>query len=114
MNDYLNKFKIKLKNKSIKVAVVGLGYVGLPLALEFSRKNFTVFGIEIDKDRLAHLKKQETYITDISPRELKAALNSKRFIPCGDFKILKEAEVVIVCVPTPLKRKLHPDISFIK
>ena len=114
MNDYLNKFKIKLKNKSIKVAVVGLGYVGLPLALEFSRKNFTVFGIEIDKDRLAHLKKQETYITDISPRELKAALNSKRFIPCGDFKILKEADVVIVCVPTPLKRKLHPDISFIK
>jgi len=114
MDDYLNKFKIKLKNKSIKVAVVGLGYVGLPLALEFSRKNFTVFGIEIDKDRLAHLKKQETYITDISPRELKAALNSKRFIPCGDFKILKEAEVVIVCVPTPLKRKLHPDISFIK
>lgn len=114
MDDYLNKFKIRLKNKSIKVAVVGLGYVGLPLALEFSRKNFLVFGIEIDKDRLAHLKKQETYITDISPRELKAALNSKRFIPYGDFKILKEADVVIVCVPTPLKRKLHPDISFIK
>jgi UDP-N-acetyl-D-glucosamine dehydrogenase len=114
MDDYLNKFKINLKNKRVKVGVVGLGYVGLPLALEFSRKNFLVFGIEIDKDRLAHLKRRETYITDISSRELKAALNSKRFIPCGDFKILREADVVIVCVPTPLKRKLHPDISFIK
>ena len=114
MPSYLNKFKSRLRNKEIKVAVVGLGYVGLPLALEFSRKGFLVFGIEIDKDRLAHLKNKETYITDISTKELKTALNSGKLIPCGDFKVLSEADAVIVCVPTPLKRKNHPDISFIK
>ncbi len=113
-SDYLKQFESRLKKKEIKIAVVGLGYVGLPLALEFSRKDFLVFGIEIDRDRLEHLKKKETYITDISSLELKNALKSGKFVPCGDFKILKEADVVIVCVPTPLKRKIHPDISFIK
>jgi nucleotide sugar dehydrogenase len=112
--DYLDKFESRLRKKEIKIAVVGLGYVGLPLALEFSRKGFLVFGIEIDKDRLAHLKRKETYITDISSQELKGALKSGKFIPCGDFKVLRETDVVIVCVPTPLKRKIHPDISFIK
>ena len=114
ITDYLNKFQSKLGKKEVKIAVVGLGYVGLPLALEFSRKGFLVFGIEINKDRLNHLKKKETYITDISSQELKDALKSGKFIPYGDFEILSEADVVIVCVPTPLKRKLHPDISFIK
>ena len=113
-SDYLKQFESRLKKKEIKIAVVGLGYVGLPLALEFSRKDFLVFGIEIDRDRLEHLKKKETYITDISSLELKNALKSGKFVPCGDFKVLKEADVVIVCVPTPLKRKIHPDISFIK
>lgn len=114
MDDYLKKFKGRLKKKEVKIAVVGLGYVGLPLALEFSRKDFSVFGIEIDKDRLDHLKRKETYITDISSQELRSALKSGKFIPCGNFRVLKEADVVIVCVPTPLKRKVHPDISFIR
>ena len=114
ITDYLNKFKSRLRKKEIKIAVIGLGYVGLPLALEFSRKDFFVFGIEIDKDRLAQLKREETYITDISSQELRGALKSGKFIPCGDFKVLRDADVVIVCVPTPLKRKLHPDISFIE
>ena len=114
MDDYLKKFKSRLRKKEIKVAVIGLGYVGLPLALEFARQNFSVFGIEIDKDRLTCLKRQEAYITDISPQELKRVLKSGKLIPCGDFRVLREADVVIVCVPTPLKRKLYPDISFIK
>ncbi|MFA5286795.1 MAG: nucleotide sugar dehydrogenase [Candidatus Omnitrophota bacterium] len=114
ITDYLNKFEVRLRKKEVKIAVVGLGYVGLPLALEFSRKNFLVFGIEIDKGRLTHLKREETYITDISSQELKDALKSGKFIPSGDFKVLREADVVIVCVPTPLKRKIQPDISFIK
>jgi UDP-N-acetyl-D-glucosamine dehydrogenase len=114
MNAWLSKFKNRLRKKEVKIAVVGLGYVGLPLAMELSKKGFVVFGIEIDRDRLTRLKRKETYITDVSSQELRNALSSGRLIPYGDFKILKEADVVIVCVPTPLKGKYHPDISFIK
>jgi len=114
MRSYLEEFKDKLKEKDIKIAVVGLGYVGLPLAIEFSRKGFLVLGVEIDKERLACLRREETYISDVSARELRVALKTGRLVPCGDFRALKEADVVIVCVPTPLKRKYHPDISFIK
>jgi len=114
MNAWLSKFKSRLRKKEVKIAVVGLGYVGLPLAMELSKKGFVVFGIEIDRDRLTRIKRKETYITDVSSQELRNALSSGRLIPCGDFKILKEADVVIVCVPTPLKGKYHPDVSFIK
>ncbi len=114
MQGSLRQFKDKLKKKEVKVAVVGLGYVGLPLALEFSKKGFVVFGIEIDKDRLARLKKREAYISDVEPRSLRSALVSGKLIPCGDFSLLKKADVIIICVPTPLKRKNYPDISFIK
>lgn len=111
---FLDEFKVRIKKKDLKVAVVGLGYVGLPLAIEFAKKGFLVFGVEIDKDRLVHLKKRETYISDVTSKELKRVLVPGRLTPCGDFKSLRYADVVIVCVPTPLKRKYHPDISFIK
>ncbi len=114
INYYLKQFEDRLKKRKAKIAVVGLGYVGLPLALEFYKKGFVVFGIEIDRDRLSRLRRKETYITDVSSQELRNALNSGRLIPCGDFKVLKDADIVIVCVPTPLKRRNHPDISYIK
>ena len=110
----IDNFKKKIQQKKIKVSVVGLGYVGLPIALAFAKKGFTVFGVEIDKDRLASLKNKEAYITDVSSTELKKALASGRLIPHGDFKALKDADVVIICVPTPLKKRDQPDISFIK
>lgn len=114
INYYLKQFEDRLKKRKAKIAVVGLGYVGLPLALEFYKKGFVVFGIEIDRDRLSRLRRKETYITDVSSQELRNALKSGKFIPRGDFKVLKDADIVIVCVPTPLKKRNHPDISYIK
>jgi len=114
MQDYLRDFSVRLKKRKIKIAVVGLGYVGLPLAIEFAKKGFTVFGVEVDRGRLAHLRRKESYISDVSGRELGRLLESRRLLPGHSFKALREADVVIVCVPTPLKRKYHPDISFIK
>lgn len=114
INYYLKQFEDRLKKRKAKIAVVGLGYVGLPLALEFYKKGFVVFGIEIDQDRLSRLRRKETYITDVSSQELRNALKSGKFIPRGDFKVLKDADIVIVCVPTPLKKRNHPDISYIK
>lgn len=103
----------KIHKKRAKVAVVGLGYVGLPLSIEFAKKGFTVIGIEIDRDRLSNIQKRRSYITDVPAKELKSALSRKRFSASGDFGSLKPADVIIICVPTPLKKKYQPDISFI-
>ena len=114
MNNNVQAFKDKVKNKKAIVAVVGLGYVGLPLAMEFAKKGFRVLGIEIDRDRLSRLKSGESYISDVGQRELKTVLVSGRLRPRGEFSALKEADAIIICVPTPLKRKYHPNISYIK
>lgn len=110
----LNNLKEKISKKSAKVAVIGLGYVGLPLAVEFARKGFNVSGIEIDKDRLRHIKEKKSYITDISTEELRKVLATGRFSAVAEFSALKQADIIIICVPTPLKRKYQPNISYIK
>ncbi len=104
----------KIKSKQLKIAVIGLGYVGFPLALEFSRKSVSVVGIEIDHDRLKSIINRKSYISDISNKELKDSLDSGYFKASADFSEIKNADVVLVCVPTPLKGKNLPDISFIK
>lgn len=110
----LNNLKEKIRKKKAKIAVVGLGYVGLPLAVEFAKAGFDVTGIEIDKDRLHSIVRKESYITDISTGELQSVMKSGRFKAAGDFKALKDIDVILICVPTPLKRKYEPDISYIK
>lgn len=114
MSISLSDFEKRISDKKFTIAVVGLGYVGLPLALEFAGKGLSVIGIEADKDRLALLKKRQSYITDISDRELSGASIKETFCATGSFSVLKEADVVIICVPTPLKRKYHPNIKYIK
>ncbi len=104
----------KIKNKQLKIAVVGLGYVGFPLALEFAGKGIEVSGIEIDNDRLAAIANRRSYVSDISNRQLRDALASGYFKASADFSDIKEADAVLICVPTPLKGRNLPDISFIK
>ncbi len=104
----------KIKNKRLKIAVVGLGYVGFPLALEFARKRLPVTGIEIDRDRLKSIINKISYISDISNKELSCSLNSGCFKASADFSDIKDADVILICVPTPLKGRNLPDISFIK
>lgn len=114
MDSFVKGFKDRIRSKKIKIGVVGLGYVGLPLAIEFAKRGIDVLGIEIDQDRLAHIKKKESYITDVSTQELRRVISSGRFKAAGNFKCLCEVDVVIICVPTPLKRKYHPNIIYIK
>ncbi|MGA2775553.1 MAG: nucleotide sugar dehydrogenase [Candidatus Omnitrophota bacterium] len=114
MDSLFRKIEQKLEKKKFSIAIVGLGYVGLPLAIEFAKKRIKVTGIEIDKGRLKHIRKKESYITDVSSEELGRVLNSGYFSACADFKILKETDVIIICVPTPLKGKYYPDISYIR
>lgn len=114
MNKMLKDFNQKIKNKRIKIGVIGLGYVGFPLALEFAKKRVNVIGIEIDRDRLKSIAKKQSYISDISAAELKEVLASGYLKASPDFADIYEADVVLICVPTPLKGKYLPDISFIK
>lgn len=112
--NYLKEFEQKVKSREFNIAVVGLGYVGLPLALEFAKKGFSVLGIDVDKDRIKKLDSKQSYITDISNAELSEIISGSKFKALDDFKELVQADCIFICVPTPLKKKYQPDISFIK
>ncbi|MCX5700269.1 MAG: nucleotide sugar dehydrogenase [Candidatus Omnitrophica bacterium] len=114
MSNLLSGFKRKIRINELRIAIVGLGYVGFPLAIEFAKKGIPVMGIEIDKDRLRHIQCKESYISDVSSKELKSILKKGCFSATSDFSVIKDCDAVLVCVPTPLKRKNLPDISYIK
>ncbi len=103
----------KIKSRKAKIAVVGLGYVGLPLAVSFARKGFTVFGIDKDEDRVRRIKNRESYITDLKTSELSDVVRRGKFSASTDSAALAETDAVIICVPTPLRRKYTPDVSYI-
>lgn len=114
MKHTLKNLKQKIENKNAAIGIIGLGYVGFPLALTFARKGFDAVGIDIDKDRIKKIKKGISYITDISNTELKNILKKKKFKVTQDAKFIKELDVVIICVPTPLGKNREPDISYIR
>lgn len=111
-NTFLN-LKSKIESKKASVAVIGLGYVGLPLALEFVKAGFDVVGVDNDKNKVDLLKNSKTYITDITTEEIRIAVATKRFTPTTDYKYLKKCSAIIICVPTPLRKTKEPDISYI-
>jgi UDP-N-acetyl-D-glucosamine dehydrogenase len=97
----------------MKICVVGLGYVGLPLSLQFARSGATVLGLDIDRGKVDALTAGRSYIKHISPESIKAAVDAKSFSASTDFSRVKEVEAVIICVPTPLNKNREPDISYI-
>lgn len=105
--------KNKIDNKKARVAVIGLGYVGLPLAVAFADKGFNVLGIDTDAERVERIGNLKSYITDVPSSLIGRLIRKKVFSASTDFNLLGHVDVVIICVPTPLKRKYTPDISFI-
>lgn len=95
------------------VAVVGLGYVGLPLALLFAKKGFTVLGIDSDAGKIGMLQKGVSYIHEIKHDEVKEAISASRLLPSGQMSSIQAAEAVILCVPTPLTPHGMPDLSYL-
>jgi UDP-N-acetyl-D-glucosamine dehydrogenase len=95
------------------IAIIGLGYVGLPLALQFCRSGAKVVGIDIDPAKVDKLKRGESYIKHITPESLREQQASGRFDATTDFSAAASAAAVIICVPTPLNKNREPDISFI-
>ncbi len=108
-----NILRNKIQQNKARIAVVGLGYVGLPLALSFAKKGFPVTGLDKDTDRVKKVNRCESYILDVSTAELASAVRNKRLSASTDFTALGHMDVIIICVPTPLKRKYTPDISYI-
>lgn len=107
------QLKKKIIQKKINLSVIGLGYVGLPLAVEFARRGFNVVGIDTDKDRVRNIKNSVPYILDVPIEQIDKVVRSGNLYPTSDFRSLRQADIVIICVPTPLKRKNQPDISYI-
>ena len=107
------ELKKKIKDKSAVITVVGLGYVGLPIAVEFCRSGFTVKGFDTNVRRIRKLKKEKSYIDDISSGEIRGACRTGRFFVTGDDGVLRSSDIIILCVPTPLRKVKEPDISYI-
>lgn len=113
MNHPENKLARRLKNRQAKIAVIGLGYVGLPLAHAFAQKGFHVTGIDIDSRRIRAIEQGKTYIADLPSSALRKVISQGRLRAVADYDPLEQMDVVIVCVPTPLNRVKDPDISYI-
>lgn len=97
----------------MKIGIVGLGYVGLPLALQFARCGVRVLGFDIDPEKVASLNRKDSYIKHIESRTIAEQVQSGKFIATADFTRIREVEAVIICVPTPLTKHRDPDISYI-
>ena len=97
----------------MKIGVVGLGYVGLPLSLQFARCGATVLGLDIDPVKVESLTAGRSYIEHIKANTIAEAVQSGRFSATTDFSQVKDLDAVIICVPTPLNKNREPDISFI-
>jgi UDP-N-acetyl-D-glucosamine dehydrogenase len=105
--------KSKILNKEAKIGIMGLGYVGLPLALEFAQNGYKVIGIDIDREKINALLNGDSYVIDVDSKSIKEVLFKKNFFPTYDFRKIQEVDVVIICVPTPLRKTKDPDISYI-
>jgi len=97
----------------MKIAVVGLGYVGLPLACAFAEKGIHVSGIDVSAEKIRLLKKGKSYVGDIKSSIVKKAVSEGLLSPSTDFRNVQKCECVIICVPTPLRKTKDPDISYI-
>ncbi len=97
--------------KKAKVGIIGLGYVGLPLALELNHKGFTVIGVDIDSERVAKINRGISFIDDVPQRELSKFVKHKKIWATTDYKKLKDVHIIIICVPTPVNLNKEPDLE---
>jgi UDP-N-acetyl-D-glucosamine dehydrogenase len=104
----------KIKEKKAKVAVVGLGYVGLPTAVHIAKAGFEVFGIDIKKEKVKKIQSGNSYIGDVLSKELKDVVQSGKLKAFNNYLPLKNSDVVLICVPTPLDKVKNPDLTYVK
>lgn len=103
----------KISTRSLRVAVIGLGYVGLPLAITFAEAGFQVTGIDVDQQKVDQANRGESYIPDIASKTLQTLIDTKLLHFTTDYAMLDDIDAISICVPTPLRKTRDPDISYI-
>jgi len=112
-SERLEKLLQGIDKRTASVGVIGLGYVGLPLVLEFIKAGFRVRGFDLDENKIRLLKQGKSYIKHIQAEKILSMNKTGRFLPVTDFSMIKETDCIIICVPTPLNEYREPDISYV-
>src|SRR5258708_23750695 len=102
-----------ISERSARVGVIGLGYVGLPLIVEFCLKGFNAIGFEVDETKTAEINSGRSYIVDVTSDNVRKCIDAGKLTATVDFSKLSECDVIIICVPTPLRKTKDPDMSYI-
>ena len=108
-----DELKNLISQKSARIGVIGLGYVGLPLVVEFAMKGFPGIGFELDERKAAEINSGRSYIPDVPSENVADCVKNDRLQATTDFSNLKDCDVIIICVPTPLRKTKDPDMSYI-
>src|SRR3954451_11958333 len=108
-----DELRKSISDKNARIGVIGLGYVGLPLIVEFALKGFDSVGFEVDEKKAADVSTGKSYIVDVTSETLTKAVTSGKLTATTDFSRLGECDVIIICVPTPLRKSKDPDMSYI-
>ena len=102
-----------IKKRTARIGIIGLGYVGLPLAIHFGQKGFNVIGFDLDSRKIDKILHGESYIKHIPATTIREMTGAKQFDVTIDFSRLSEADCILICVPTPLSDKMEPDLSYL-
>jgi UDP-N-acetyl-D-glucosamine dehydrogenase len=108
-----DRLRRRITGKTARVGVLGLGYVGLPLAVEFARAGFDVTGIDVQQSRIAQFNRGQSYIKDVSDDILKPLIESGKLRATSDLSVIGGLDTIDICVPTPLRKTKDPDMSFV-
>ena len=103
----------KIEDRTARLGVVGMGYVGLPLAVEYGKAGFSVTGIDIQKSKIDTLNSGRSYIQDVPTSEVAELVDSKKLVATTDFSVVSGLDTINICVPTPLRKTKDPDMSYI-
>ncbi len=110
-----NFFVEKINNRTAKIGVIGLGYVGLPLLIEFSKQGFVVIGFDVDTNKISSLESGNSYIGHINADVIKNQItNNDNATVTKDFSVVSKCDAILICVPTPLNEHRNPDLSYIE
>ena len=112
--NYFKKLLSSLNNKKSEITIVGLGYVGLPLALSFCEAGYKVIGIDIDEEKTKKINSGFSYINHISNKRIIKSIENNKLFATTDFSKTTNSEGIILCVPTPLGKNREPNLTFIK
>jgi UDP-N-acetyl-D-glucosamine dehydrogenase len=113
MNRLAGELLIKLESRTATTAVIGLGYVGLPLLVEFARAGFKTIGVDLDRAKVDAVSRGESYIPDVAEADVRSVVRAGRMRATTDFSVLREADTINICVPTPLRKTKDPDLSYV-